>query len=235
MSAEEGRYDKNTQKPQGGRLKMKKTLTLLTVAVMTLTALAGVASAEVDMQYWDVLKSDGWINYGNLPGPNYVMYGKYNYNDHLVWKVYDGTTYLDAHENWHISWMTKLVENNGKPAVFITYHLQYSTLFSPKKTWNHYQGRVHFIDPQASEDNTEVTENPWSGIFPLYGWGYWNMVYTFDKINDDRQGTPYPTTDTIPLIDTVFMNIDFAQIPLIDQIELWTPDGYFNIRMSILE
>jgi hypothetical protein len=214
---------------------MKKTLTLLTVAVMTLTAFAGVASAEVDQHYWDVMTTNGWLDYGNLPGPNYVLYGKYVYKDHMIWKVYDGVTYLDAHENWHISWMTKMVENNGKPAVFIQYHLQYSTLFSPKHTKHHHTGRLHMVDPQASEDNTEVTENPWSGTWPIYGWGFWGMAPYLDVINDDRRGTPYPTTDTIPLIDTVFMSIDFAQIPLIDRIELWTPDGYYNVQMSIVE
>jgi hypothetical protein len=41
---------------------MKKALTFLTVAVMTFTAFAGVASAEVDQDYWDVMTTNGWID-----------------------------------------------------------------------------------------------------------------------------------------------------------------------------
>lgn len=251
LSAEEGRYDINAQGLKEGGIKMKKALAILAVAAMTLTAFAGTAQGTVFGQYWDKMNSQGWINQGPVPGPNYQFFVRYQYQDHMVWKEYDGTVYIPSAENLHIGWMIKIVDSTGKPALFSQYHCNLHLWFGPPGApgvkgrdngpldedpypdeFGFAKTRIHLVDPMAVEDeNSEFWGVSGGSFWIISMYAYFTGQPMFDVINDDRR----PTEDTVPLVDALFENIDIAELPLIRQIETWTPDGYFNIQVALLD
>jgi len=176
---------------------MRKAL-VLGVAALALIAFSGMAAGSVYMQYWEVLNSKGWIYYGELV-PGYTFYGKYNYNDHMVWKEFDGVIYVPTHENWHISWQTKDLYN-GKPCLFAHYNFMYHMEFTPTKDTLKYRAFFHLVDPAAADPDIQY-----------YLW-YPGMTPYIPPIK--------PTVeDTTLLMDWIFNELDFTLIPLIDYME----------------
>jgi hypothetical protein len=189
---------------------MRKAL-VLGVAALALIAFSGMAAGSVYMQYWEVMNSNGWIYYGELV-PDYTFYGKYNYNDHMVWKEFDGVIYVPTHENWHISYTTKSLYL-GKPCLILHYNMMYHLEFSPKGESLKYMGYMHLTDPAAADPATQ-----W------YLW-YPGLTYYITKMKGFGA-----IEDTTVLMEWIFENVPYDMIPLISEMNF----GNVQVSVSIL-
>jgi hypothetical protein len=199
---------------------MKKKLLVMGVVVIALLGFSGIASSSVYMQYWDKMNTKGWIDYGMLG--NYHVMGRYNYNDHMVWKEFDGEIYTPTHENWHYSYDIKCLDGN-KPITITKYNFMYQLKSTPTQYKMFYMGFFHLKDPQASNLGLNGGEQAW--------FRYCNRpaVTKIKYPHGPPIGGKYPTIDdTAKLTDWIFENFDYTLIPLIDRIEL------FDIKGSVL-
>jgi hypothetical protein len=195
---------------------MKKAL-VLGVAAVALIAFSGMAAGSVYMQYWEVMNSNGWIYYGELV-PDYTFYGKYNYNDHMVWKEFDGEIYVPTHENWHINWDTKTLYM-GKPCLILHYNFMYHLEFTPKRSHYKVYGYMHLTDPAAADPATQ-----W------YLW-YPGLTPIVTKWKGGPLEPPKPTIeDTTLLMDWIFEKVPYDMIPLIDRMDF----GNVQVSVSLL-
>jgi hypothetical protein len=199
---------------------MRKKLLVMGVVVIALISFSGIVSSSVYMQYWETMNSNGYVYYGeHVPGYDY--YGKWNYNDHMVWKEFDGEIYVPTHENWHVNWDTKSLYH-GKPCLIVHYNFMYHVEFTPKKDTLKFMGYFHLVDPAAAD--------------PAEQWYLWysGMIPVITKLKEHKG---HPTIeDTTTLIDFIFENIDFTLIPLIDRIELFGTNGnVLTIDISLLK
>jgi hypothetical protein len=200
---------------------MRKKLLVMGVVVIALISFSGIVSSSVYMQYWETMNSKGWMYFGELV-PDYTFYGKYNYNDHMVWKEFDGEIYMPTHENWHINWDTKTLYK-GKPSVIVHYNFMYHVEFTPKRIYEKFYGYLHLTDPAAGANRIPQWE--------LY---LWDLMPAITKIKFPKG---YPTIeDTAKLVDWVFENFDYTLIPLIDRIELFGIGGnVLTIDVSLIK
>jgi hypothetical protein len=215
---------------------MRKKLLVIGVVVIALLGFSGIVSSSVYMQYWDTMNSKGWIFYGGLV-PGYTFYGKYHYNDHMVWKEFNGEIYMPTHENWHINYDTKCLDGN-KPITIVHYNFMYQLDYTPTKYKRFWMGYFHAVDPKASDlayypDGRQAVFY-YSGLTPSIT-KYMNHVYGEPPYGPPGGGK-YPTIeDTTTLIDFIFNNLDFTLIPLIDRIDLYDIDGnVLTINISLL-
>ncbi len=210
-------------------VSMKKTLAFLAVAAMTLTAFAGMASGAVYQQYWETLKSDGWLDYGQMG--NYHMMGKFNYNDHMVFG-YDkdtGMIYVPAHENWHVNWDTKCLElDTNKPIVITHYNFQYTLNWFYKRPGQpyseHWKGYFHIVDPSASDE-------PYIAYgIQAFLW-YPGLSPGWTRLKDQRFDAP--ALEAQEFMDYIFETFDLSMIPLIREIHLVNTNGnVLNIHVG---
>jgi hypothetical protein len=202
---------------------MRKKLLVMGVVVIALLTFSGIASSSVYMQYWETMNSRGWIDFGMFA--NYHIMGRYNYNDHAVWKEFDGEIYVPTHENFHINYDIKCLDGN-KPITMTHYNFIYQLDKTPKRYRAFEMGYLHVVDPKSSDLG-----------YNGHSWQAWAWLGGFTPAITKYKNPLQPTIeDTTKLIDWVFENIDFSLIPLINRIDLYDIEGnVLTIDVSLIK